>query len=121
MHRINFSTVTKCLVPEFGLFMSTIPSVEMRDVGENITYRCDRGYEIAGTTKTELISQCLENIAWSRDPPVCEGKPIVPSVQINALCVLFKIVLEKIYIAQFKLVCTQRNYCDNVLFQEKSL
>ena len=58
--------------------MTTIPSVEMQDVGENITYRCDRGYEIAGTTKTELISQCLGNITWSRDPPQCEGNAIAP-------------------------------------------
>ena len=95
MHLINFSSVTKCIVPKFGRFVSTIPSVNMQDVGKNIKYRCDRGFEIVGTTKTELISQCLENVTWSRNPPQCEGNAIVPLVQINIFYVLFRIRARK--------------------------
>ena len=83
----KFFAVTKCTVPEFGRFVSTIPSVVLQNIGENITYRCNRGYEIAGTTKTELISQCLKNKTWSKDPPQCVGNAIVPLVQLNVLSV----------------------------------
>ena len=77
----------KCVIPEIGRFMSTIPSVAWQNIGENITYRCNEGYKIAGTTKTELISQCLKNKAWSRDPPQCAGNAIAPLVQLNVLSV----------------------------------
>ena len=95
MHLINFSAVTKCIVPEFGRFMSMMPSVQMQNIGENITFRCNRGFEIVGTTKTELISQCLENITWSRDPPQCESNAIMPIMQLNVLCALIRIEVGK--------------------------
>ena len=73
MQLLNFCAATKCKVPELGRYISITPIVAVQSVGNNITYQCDDGYEIAGTTRTELISQCLENNTWSENPPQCEG------------------------------------------------
>ena len=87
--------------------MVTIPSVDMQSIGENITYRCNNGYEIVGTTKTELISQCLENTTWSKDPPHCESNATESLVHIHVLYALIRIDVEKGYITLFKLVLIQ--------------
>ena len=67
-------SVVACPVPPLQEFSVAIPKVDQVQINESITFRCSEGYEITGTTQTEVTATCQPNGSLDLGPPSCLSK-----------------------------------------------